>query len=86
MAKVATTIVAVCLFLCFFTTASAFTIASPNHHLVSSSRVARREATTVLQLSDEPNAVNEEEEEESVEPPKPAVKCPDCDMCDGSGR
>ena len=20
------------------------------------------------------------------EPPKPAVKCPDCDLCDGSGR
>lgn len=22
----------------------------------------------------------------ATEPPKPAVKCPDCDLCDGSGR
>ena len=21
-----------------------------------------------------------------TDPPKPAVKCPDCDLCDGSGR
>ena len=25
-------------------------------------------------------------DEESVEPPKANVRCPDCDLCDGSGR
>jgi hypothetical protein len=35
-------------------------------------------------------AVEEEEGQKVVDgvtsPPKPAVKCPDCDLCDGSGR
>ena len=26
------------------------------------------------------------ENEMDTDPPKPAVKCPDCDLCDGSGR
>mmetsp|Transcript_4880 Transcript_4880/g.5860 ORF Transcript_4880/g.5860 Transcript_4880/m.5860 type:complete len:128 (+) Transcript_4880:95-478(+) len=33
-------------------------------------------------MSEESNV----EEMVNDEPPKPAVKCPDCDLCDGSGR
>jgi hypothetical protein len=35
----------------------------------------------VLQISAET-----EEEDAELSPTKPAVKCPDCDLCDGSGR
>lgn len=40
------------------------------------------DGTTLLRLSDEPSA----EAPEEASPPSPPVKCPDCDLCDGSGR
>jgi hypothetical protein len=42
---------------------------------------SQRYDATLLRLSDEPSAEAPEEA-----PPGPPVKCPDCDMCDGSGR
>ena len=41
---------------------------------------------TSLNLADEVTSESSEIESEPSTPPSPPVKCPDCDLCDGSGR
>ena len=57
----------------------------------TSSTTLQRRTSSSLNLSDEANnnseaAASSSTAEEEKAPPKPAVKCPDCDLCDGSGR
>eukprot|EP00568_Trieres_chinensis_P007524 CAMPEP_0183295330 /NCGR_PEP_ID=MMETSP0160_2-20130417/3330_1 /TAXON_ID=2839 ORGANISM="Odontella Sinensis, Strain Grunow 1884" /NCGR_SAMPLE_ID=MMETSP0160_2 /ASSEMBLY_ACC=CAM_ASM_000250 /LENGTH=123 /DNA_ID=CAMNT_0025456799 /DNA_START=73 /DNA_END=444 /DNA_ORIENTATION=+ len=44
--------------------------------------------TSLLSAEEDTEAVADvlESSPEVTTPPKPAVKCPDCDLCDGSGR
>eukprot|EP00565_Helicotheca_tamesis_P003759 CAMPEP_0185723710 /NCGR_PEP_ID=MMETSP1171-20130828/457_1 /TAXON_ID=374046 /ORGANISM="Helicotheca tamensis, Strain CCMP826" /LENGTH=137 /DNA_ID=CAMNT_0028391455 /DNA_START=28 /DNA_END=441 /DNA_ORIENTATION=+ len=57
---------------------------TPNFISVSAPRNTFQRAP-LLGLSDEQIA-QVEEDSAAAEPAKPAVKCPDCDLCDGSGR
>ena len=60
--------------------AAAFSVQPPNArrtvHLPAPVLFAAEEGVDSAEISSEA----------AEEPPKPAVKCPDCDLCDGSGR
>mmetsp|Transcript_48561 Transcript_48561/g.117469 ORF Transcript_48561/g.117469 Transcript_48561/m.117469 type:complete len:152 (-) Transcript_48561:226-681(-) len=36
--------------------------------------------------TDSDSSSDNEQNDAVITPPKPAIKCPDCDLCDGSGR
>eukprot|EP00581_Thalassiosira_minuscula_P019676 CAMPEP_0183727194 /NCGR_PEP_ID=MMETSP0737-20130205/25082_1 /TAXON_ID=385413 /ORGANISM="Thalassiosira miniscula, Strain CCMP1093" /LENGTH=136 /DNA_ID=CAMNT_0025958767 /DNA_START=173 /DNA_END=583 /DNA_ORIENTATION=- len=81
------TITAIASLLLLFASASAFSTTQPLNTQQQHRSLGRAQVPILFATEDENDAVMEQSVETVAdEAPKVAVKCPDCDLCDGSGR
>ena len=73
------TFLLVCIFL---VTTDAFTVHSRGNRATA----IGTPLAAPLKSQQDDAAANSMSDDDVAQPPKPAVKCPDCDKCDGSGR
>mmetsp|Transcript_16145 Transcript_16145/g.34900 ORF Transcript_16145/g.34900 Transcript_16145/m.34900 type:complete len:138 (-) Transcript_16145:311-724(-) len=73
--------------LLFITFTAAFSVHPINTQQHSIGRTAQLQTPIILAATEGSDEIDSETTSETAdETPKVAVKCPDCDLCDGSGR